>query len=979
MNARSVNKISIMISACACAFIATLLSFGKIDAHAANTVYTAPNGIQYTWNGSNTLTITNGSTVNDNTKTTDDSWKTCSAFSGLNVQSKLTTVVIEERRTGKEGAYKYWKVYGIGDHSFENCTALTTVRIETNSITRIGKYAFANCTNMNFKEWTVNNNTVGGNGVDPKWDLKSSDRQKFLPDLTEIDDYAFYNCAKFNPIIHMRFLRRNTADGNKTFCRRRDYYNCLGARANSNNEVKSDSLLKRIGAHAFDGCSSMTSFGYYIHENTWKEYYSGQNGGYCALSDFKYNTLGDRPIAKVCFYNNLEEIGDYAFANCPKLTHCVFDESDVVFNDRTTIFAGSHTSTGANKVWDYDRPSDGYNSSFIRIDASDIEVYYGASKVTKDKTNDGTTTPVNIINGACINSQIGDVRIERREKNNLLDIRPKSVAGTSTNDDKKQTFYIHFYPAGTLKNHLTDSVSALKTYEIPFKGVLSFRDMDSGSDDTYGESWTFAANQLHCFYQYRDTFVTKKSSTPFGSDNRVCFGGTRNDDNGESRTSPTNHGRKGTQYWKITRLTVEVESTPDNPLLLGYYAAAGYGSIIGMNLEDPGDTELFSKVNYHIVNPQESGMLQFERTGDNAIFETRRSTHVVLDNPEYSGYSFLGWHWDAACTKPAPESFFLEEVEYDLYGKFEVGHAPCEATLNIYPNNGEWTGGSEDEMLSPNGTYYIEIREYKDNEPVPTMYIDNTKITRDGFIFDGWDYDGTSGCWANNKFTFKDKAVGNLHARWKRTEDTVTAGRGGKGVSVTVNNGQSTVFGLKGADGTNVNSVVDSQLLSRIPASKRNGSAGGGANVQLTDVLTYSNSGKTASVSKIKDYNKPSLTGNPDITMSPVPAVRFDLNGVTGTIPGAVEKCYYVFDTDDVTATVTPDVESSELNAKKIDSFLGWSTSYNGPVVFAKDTPITASDIKTILNWNDSSKPRTISLYAIWKYKNITNIHVTDP
>ncbi len=395
------------------------------------------------------------------------------------------------------------------------------------------------------------------------------------------------------------------------------------------------------------------------------------------------------------------------------------------------------------------------------------------------------------------------------------------------------------------------------------------------------------------------------------------------------------------------------------------------------------DEPMFSQFNYHIVDPQEEDMLQFERTGDNVISEHVPGVHTTLEDPEYNGYKFDGWYMDPECTEPAPESFTLDyetwQAEYHLYGKFVIKQTPCDATLNIYPNNGEWTGGSDDERLSDDGTYYIETRYYYDDEPVPTMYIDDTKITREGFIFDGWDYDGTSDCWADNTFTFNDGAIGNLHARWKRTEDTVTAGRGGKGVSVTVNDGRDTVFGLQGADGTDVDELIDPKLLARIPESMRKGSAGGGRNVKLTDAITYMKDGKMASVSWIKDYDKPEITGNPDVTMTPVPAIRFDLNGVTGTIPGAVEECYYVFDTDDVTATVTPDVESSELNAKKIDGFLGWGTSYNGQVVFAKDTPITASDIKTILDWDGEPVSRTLTLYAIWDQRKITNIHVTEP
>ncbi len=917
MNVKNINyKIFTTISACACAFIIALLSLGKVDAYAASQIYhDADNGLNYTWNGSGTMTITGGSgyagVVNDTYKIK------FMEYWAIDVQNELQT--LELKSSG---------IKEIGNNAFSDCPNLSVVNIYDHGITRFGDYCFANCPKMTFKCKASPDKNATFKRTDYKF--TDADKRKQFRSLREIGKYAFYNCSSFTG-----FSYHNTYTSGSNQCHRSYYTNFRE--------------VTHIGEHAFDG-SALTSFCYVVYydnrhdtSESWQESApagTGENGG--AI--------------------NSAVIDDYAFANCPRLNHCVIN-NNCTFNNKYTVFAGSHNHT--DKILHFDKLD---HNSYIKENCT--RIYNGSSTTSMGKGERTSSTKINLIDGAVIDGENADIRIELTGTCNLN----CTTTQFGFYDGKQAFVKLHFYPAGTLMNHLTDDVSTLKKYEIGFNGLFSARDLD------YHEGYIIKASQVRNVVLSRDTYVQRITScsdtknsykSNIADSNYVCWASKVDNKDSVSGT----HGRAGSQYKDMYRVAMEVDSTPDNPLTIKYYNLVEHTSRIGLNISAE-DTDLYSKVIYHIQNPQESWMTGYEKTEERMLRNSAYETQVVESTNDYV---FDGWYFDSGLNNRAPGSFTLEEAEYNLYGKFTIAHSACTSTLNIYPNNGKWTGGSEDEMLSNKGTYYIETRHYYDDEPVPTMYIDNTKITREGFIFDGWDYDGTSGCWANNKFTFKDKAVGNLHARWKRTTDTATAGRGGKGVSVTVNNGRTTVFGLQGANGTDVNAVVSSDLLARIPASMRKGSTGGGQNVKLAGAITYMKDGKIASISKIKDYNKPLLTGNPDITMSPVSAIRFDLNGVTGTIPGAVEECYYVFDTDDVTATVTPDVESSELNAKKIDGFLGWGTSYNGQVVFAKDTPITASDIKTILDWNDSSKPRTISLYAIWKYKNITNIHVTEP
>ncbi len=110
---------------------ATLLAiiFGSavafsVGVQAANTVYIAPSGVSYIYNGSNTLTI-EGSGV------TDDSWKSYQEFIDLNVQNKITTLTVNSTN-----------ITEIGDDSFSGCPVLSTVNFSKHNISTIGARAF---------------------------------------------------------------------------------------------------------------------------------------------------------------------------------------------------------------------------------------------------------------------------------------------------------------------------------------------------------------------------------------------------------------------------------------------------------------------------------------------------------------------------------------------------------------------------------------------------------------------------------------------------------------------------------------------------------------------------------------------------------------------------------------------------------------------------------------------------------------------
>ncbi len=100
------------------------ICFNSLAVQAANTVYIAPSGVSYIYNGSNTLTI-EGSGV------TDDSWKSYQEFIDLNVQNKITTLTVNSTN-----------ITEIGDDSFSGCPVLSTVNFSKHNISTIGARAF---------------------------------------------------------------------------------------------------------------------------------------------------------------------------------------------------------------------------------------------------------------------------------------------------------------------------------------------------------------------------------------------------------------------------------------------------------------------------------------------------------------------------------------------------------------------------------------------------------------------------------------------------------------------------------------------------------------------------------------------------------------------------------------------------------------------------------------------------------------------
>ena len=232
-----------------------------------------------------------------------------------------------------EGAFanmKYKKVVlpksqkGIGIYTFYECEDLTSVASD-NPIDSIGEGAFSGCKNLANIDLS-NATQIGNNAFCDCSVLNNID----LSNVTQIGQNAFNNCSSLatvtipasvagvngNTFYGTPFYNNLPAENNIVYlntiairCNNRDVTSLIfregtteiaskffySTEENKLENVYCPSSLKRIGEHAFYGCSGLTS---------------------------------------VTLSEGLEEIGEYAFANCSKLTSVTIPNSVTAIGNR---------------------------------------------------------------------------------------------------------------------------------------------------------------------------------------------------------------------------------------------------------------------------------------------------------------------------------------------------------------------------------------------------------------------------------------------------------------------------------------------------------------------------------------------------------------------------------------------------------------------------------------------------------------------
>ena len=215
----------------------------------------------------------------------------------------------------------------IGNYAFSDCTLLAEANV--NNAGSIYTYAFSGCTQL--AEANVNNaGTIGTyafNGCTGMQTLSIGS------DVTNISDYAFYNCGMTTATIN----NKGTIGGSV-------FQDC-----SKMTSATLGSGITSIGQYAFDGCSKLkgivipnavTSIGQYAFQNCLAM--SSATIGTAVQTIGKYAFSGCKSIREIEIPQSVTTISDYVFSGCTKLKNVLIDDRTI---SATTITLADWTST----------------------------------------------------------------------------------------------------------------------------------------------------------------------------------------------------------------------------------------------------------------------------------------------------------------------------------------------------------------------------------------------------------------------------------------------------------------------------------------------------------------------------------------------------------------------------------------------------------------------------------------------------------
>lgn len=267
-----------------------------------------------------------------------------------------------------------YTVTGIGDGAFKNCSGLTNIEIHS-KITNIGLAAFQNCNSLetiNVNEGNSNYSTFNGVLYDKSVSEvicvpRAIENYDFPSSVTNIGDYAFYNCDN---VTNIEVPSSVVSIGDYAF------YNCTNANIlidNAENTVK-------VGNKTFEKCKSviytyLLSFDI-VSDSTAcvvdanekldsitipskvlinkKEYdVTGiRHHAFASLKDLKYVNIP----------SSIEFIGDSAFAGCKNLEYIEIPSSVVSIGDyafadciNTNVYIDNVKSNVKVKAYSFDK------------------------------------------------------------------------------------------------------------------------------------------------------------------------------------------------------------------------------------------------------------------------------------------------------------------------------------------------------------------------------------------------------------------------------------------------------------------------------------------------------------------------------------------------------------------------------------------------------------------------------------------------
>ena len=234
-----------------------------------------------------------------------------------------------------------YKVTGIGDWTFYECSSITRITIP-NSVTSIGSSAFCECSNLTSVTLPDGLTSIGERAFENCSSLTSIT----IPDsVTSIDYCAFGNCSSLTSITIPDSV---TSIGSSAFCECSnltsvtlpDGLTSIGERAFENcsslTSITIPDSVTSIGFYAFNGCSNLTNIN--ISDCATKKnghsafygtaWYYNQPDGVVYFNEIAIDYKGELPEnTTISIKPGTKTIGDYAFSGCSNLKDITIPDS----------------------------------------------------------------------------------------------------------------------------------------------------------------------------------------------------------------------------------------------------------------------------------------------------------------------------------------------------------------------------------------------------------------------------------------------------------------------------------------------------------------------------------------------------------------------------------------------------------------------------------------------------------------------------
>ena len=308
-------------------------------------------------------------------------------------------------------SFDFNKVIEIGDNAFEECASLKTINLR--NVSSIGAYAFAHndalyndCEDVLTIPASVE--AIGAYAFAYSNGLKDF---RLLNKL--IGEYMFYNCLGFESV---------TIPANIEAIGAYAFADCTNISGKNNSEGTSDAKLavsfenKLIGSHMFDGCVGITSL---VISSTIEEIRDYAFANCTRLADIEFNNkligeymfFNDTALEAVIVPENIQEIRIGAFENCSNLANLTLpfvgkerannNSEEALFG---YIFGSKRETTDQAKMQFFAKTDDPYYDDLIERATSEDENYEFEAKIPASLKNVTITNETIVGYGAFSNA-----------------------------------------------------------------------------------------------------------------------------------------------------------------------------------------------------------------------------------------------------------------------------------------------------------------------------------------------------------------------------------------------------------------------------------------------------------------------------------------------------------------------------------------------------------------------------------------------